>query len=269
MSAWLAALLALAGLCALFAGVFVVARRIDNFGIVDIAWSYAFGLLAVFHAVVLPGWQPRRWLLAAMVAAWSVRLGTHLYKRVMGHHPVEDGRYLEMRRRWRDSFAATMFGFFQLQAVSVVVLGLPFLLTARNPAAGFHPLEIAGAAVWLLALCGEAVADAQLAAFKRAPGNRGRVCSAGLWRWSRHPNYFFEWLVWVGYAVFACASPWGWLGLIAPAGILYLLLRVTGVPLTEEQAVRTKGEAYRRYQETTSAFVPWPPKAAASTRVSS
>ncbi len=123
-----------------------------------------------------------------------------------------------------------------------------------------HPLEFAGAALWLIAISGEALADAQLAAFKRRASNKGRVCDAGLWRYSRHPNYFFEWLIWVAYFVFALGSPWGWVAIVGPASILYLLLRVTGIPMTEEQSIRSRGDAYRRYQQTTSAFIPWFPK---------
>jgi steroid 5-alpha reductase family enzyme len=253
-------LLALAGLCLLFAALYLLARRLDNYGIVDIAWSWAFAVLVIFYAVLAPGWPARKALIATMAGLWSLRLGTHLYRRVMGHHPVEDGRYVQLRRDWAGNFAPKMFGFFQLQAASVVLLGAAFLVISLNPAPRFHPLEIAGAALWLLALAGESLADHQLAAFKRDPANKGRVCAAGLWRYSRHPNYFFEWLVWVAYAVFAFGSPQGWVALIGPASILFLLLRVTGIPLTEEQAVRSKGDAYRRYQQTTSAFIPWLPR---------
>jgi steroid 5-alpha reductase family enzyme len=104
------------------------------------------------------------------------------------------------------------------------------------------------------------VADHQLNAFKRRHAGERRVCNVGLWRYSRHPNYFFEWLIWVAYFLFACASPLGWIAVISPAIILYLLLRVTGIPLTEEQSIRSRGEAYRAYQRTTSAFVPWFPR---------
>lgn len=260
MPVWLLLSAALAGLCAIFGALFLLCRRLDNYGFVDVAWSYAFVPLAVFYAIGGNGWLPRRALLATMAALWSLRLGTHLLRRVASHHPVEDGRYAQLRKDWAGNFGPKMAGFFQLQAVSVVLLGVPFLLPAINPASGFHPLEIAGVALWLLAITGEALADAQLAAFKRNPANQGSVCATGLWRYSRHPNYFFEWLVWVAYCVFALASPWGVLAVIAPASILYLLLRVTGIPLTEQQALRTKGAAYRRYQQTTSAFLPWFPK---------
>ncbi|MBE2216126.1 MAG: DUF1295 domain-containing protein [Opitutaceae bacterium] len=263
MNATAISLLALAGLCAAFAGIYVLARRIDNYGIVDVAWSYAFGLLAMAYAFLGDGWLPRRAVVAVLVVAWSARLGTHLWRRVAAHHPEEDGRYRRMRENWSRRFHATMFGFFQLQALSVFILGLPFLLAMRHVDSAFHPLEIAGIVVFLAAIAGESAADAQLAAFKRDPANRGAVCTRGLWGWSRHPNYFFEWLVWVAFALIALPAPAGWLGLIAPATILFLLLRVTGIPATEEQAVRSKGEAYRRYQRSTSVFIPWPPRARA------
>lgn len=257
-------IIATVALCVAFAVIYALAKRIDNYGIVDVAWSYAFAAIAAFYALSAAGWPVRRVLIGSMVALWSIRLGTHLYQRVMGHHPEEDGRYQQLRRDWAGNFAPKMFGFFQMQAVSVVLLALPFVLAAVNPSPVVHPLEIIGVVVWLLALTGEALADGQLRAFKRDPANKGRVCDKGLWGLSRHPNYFFEWMIWVGYAVFAAASPWGWLGVLSPVIILYLLLRVTGIPLTEEQSVRSKGDAYREYQRTTSAFVPWFRKAAAA-----
>src|SRR5207253_2941456 len=133
--------------------------RIENYGIVDIAWSYAFGLLATFYAVAADGWPVRRALLATMVVLWCLRLGTHLAIRVTKHHPTEDGRYRQLRREWAGHFASKMFGFFLLQAASVVLLGVGFLAVAKNAEPFLHPLEITGAALWLLALSGEATAD--------------------------------------------------------------------------------------------------------------
>ena len=260
MSAPTLLLLALAALCAGFALLYLVARRLDNYGIVDVAWPYAFGALAAFYALAGPGWPVRRALIAALAVVWSLRLGTHLALRVIGHHPTEDGRYLQLRRDWAANFASKMFWFFQMQAASVVLLAAAFLLASLNPTPSLHPLEYAGAALWLLALCGEALADAQLAAFKKNPANQGQVCAVGLWRFSRHPNYFFEWLIWVAFFIFALGSPYGWIAIVGPASILYLLLRVTGIPMTEEQSLRSRGDAYRRYQQTTSAFIPWFPK---------
>ena len=252
--------LALVGLCASFGILYFVARRMDNYGIVDIAWSYAFGLLALLYALLAPGWPVRRALIAALALTWSARLGTYLAIRVLGHHPEEDGRYKQLRKDWAANFTAKMAGFFQMQAGSVVFLGAAFLIACLNPAPALHPFEIAGAILWVVAISCEATADAQLAAFKRNPANKGQVCAVGLWRFSRHPNYFFEWLIWVAYFLFALGSPWGWVAIVGPASILYLLLRVTGIPMTEEQSLRSRGDAYRRYQQTTSAFVPWFPK---------
>ncbi|HEX3730690.1 MAG TPA: DUF1295 domain-containing protein [Opitutaceae bacterium] len=126
----------------------------------------------------------------------------------------------------------------------------------RSGACGWGPIFCGGGS----RLFGEGLADSQLSAFKADPAHRGQVCRAGLWRFSRHPNYFFEWTVWVGYFVLACGSPGGWIGVISPAAMLWLLLRVTGIPMAEQQSLRSKGEAYRQYQRTTSAFVPWFPR---------
>jgi steroid 5-alpha reductase family enzyme len=254
------AAVALVALAVLFAGCYVLSRRLDNYGIVDIAWSYAFAGLAGFYAAFGAGWPVRRAIIAAMVVVWSLRLGTHLLIRVSKHHPQEDTRYQQLRRDWAANFHAKMFQFFQFQGVSVVLLGIPFLLISRHTTPQLLPLEIAGLVLWITALAGEATADAQLAAFKRDPANRGRVCAVGLWRYSRHPNYFFEWLIWVAYFVFALAAPFGWLAVISPLVILYLLLRVTGIPMAEEQSLRSKGDAFRKYQAETSAFVPLPPR---------
>lgn len=255
-------LIATSLLCLGFGGVFTVARRFNNYGVVDIAWAYAFGLLALGYAVTLDGWIVRRVLLGVMVGFWSLRLGTHLLRRVARRHPQEDERYGKLRTSWSSRFRLKMMGFFQLQAFSVALLGLPFLIAAAHAEEHLHLLELVGLVVWLLAVCGEALADGQLARFKRSHSDSSLVCDVGLWRYSRHPNYFFEWMIWVGYGLFALSGPLGWLGLIGPLGILWLLLSVTGIPMTEEQSIRSKGDAYRRYQKTTSAFVPWFPRSA-------
>ena len=148
MSLFALLLIALTALCATFGLLYLVARRMDNYGIVDIAWSYAFGALAAFYALAGPGWPVRRALIATMAVLWSARLGTHLAIRVIGHHPVEDGRYQQLRKDWAGNFTAKMAGFFQMQAVSVVLLGAAFLVVCVNPTPALHPLELAGAALW-------------------------------------------------------------------------------------------------------------------------
>lgn len=245
----------------LMAGVFALALRLRNFSIVDVAWSALFAPLAVLYAAAADGYEPRRGVVAGMAVLWSLRLAAHLWARIAALHPHEEGRYVELRRAWAAHLHARFFLFFQAQALLAVLLSAPFLLASLDARPSLGTFELAGVALFAAALVGETVADRQLAAWKAEPANHGRTCRTGLWRYSRHPNYFFEWLVWVAFAVFAWPSPWGFLAIGCPLVMLFLLFRVTGIPMTEEQAVRTRGDDYRTYQRTTSAFVPWFPKA--------
>jgi steroid 5-alpha reductase family enzyme len=241
--------------------VWLAALRLNNLGIVDVAWSIGFLPVAVYYAVMASGDPARRWLIVIMAGAWSVRLGFHIGVRVVRHHPREDVRYEKLRAGWGTSLRSKTFWFFQFQAAVLAILSVVFLVPCLNPKTGVSPLEMAGAMIWLVALAGESLADSQLKQFKAMPGNRGRICQSGLWNYSRHPNYFFEWLVWVGFFIFAWDSPGGCYTVLCPGLMLVFLLRVTGIPLTEELSVQNKGDAYREYQRTTSAFVPWFKKA--------
>jgi steroid 5-alpha reductase family enzyme len=232
---------------------------IRNAAIVDFGWAFGLVLIALLYGVQGSGYAPRKWLITAMVALWGLRLAFYLLReRVLGQ--PEEGRYQELRRKWQTNLPLKFFFFFQFQSLLCVVLSLPFLLPVMNARPSLSPLELAAVALWLIAFAGEVAADLQLAAFKRKPANRGRVCRDGLWNYSRHPNYFFEWLIWCAFALFATASPWGWLSWACPALMLFFLFRVTGIPATEAQALRSRGDDYRRYQQTTSAFVPWIPR---------
>lgn len=246
---------ALAVTATYFALTWAVSVRIGNYGLLDVAFSYGVAILAPIYALIGPGDPLRKWSITAIGVAWSLRLGTHILLRVLRHHPKEDPRYRTLRERWPTPLA--FLAFFQLQALLVVVFSLPFLVTAFNPRPASSAVELAGLALAGLALIGEAMADRQLAAFTRNPVNRGRVCDVGLWRYSRHPNYFFESLVWWGFCLAALPSPWGWVTIACPLLMLYFLLRVTGIPLTEARLLESKGEAYREYQRTVSRFIPW------------
>jgi len=233
---------------------------LKNAAIVDAGWALGISFCAVYFAWNGSGIFPRRLLIALMVLIWGLRLGLHLLlNRVIGQ--PEEGRYQELRREWGASAAWKFFVFYQVQAVSCVVLALPFLLISLNDHPELNLLEKFSILLWLVAVSGVAIADMQLNRFKSKSSNAGLVCREGLWAWSRHPNYFFEWLVWLSYGLFALTAPWGFLGLISPALILHFVLNVTGIPPTEAQAVRSRGDAYRRYQAEVSAFIPLPPKA--------
>ncbi len=230
-----------------------------NAGVVDVAWSANIALLAVLYAALGPGLVLRRVVVALMGGVSGLRLAWHIHAR--GHGKPEDGRYATLRKEWGGNIELKFLVFFLFQGLLDLVLGIPFLFASLDGSASLSPLEWAGVALWCVAVTGETAADRQLERFKSDPANRGRTCRAGLWRFSRHPNYFFEWLVWVAWAVFALASPGGWLALVCPALMLFFLLRVTGIPATEAQALKSRGDDYRDYQRTTSAFVPWLPKA--------
>ena len=250
-------LLATAFASLLLLAVWVLAWRINNLGIVDIAWSFGFLPIVLGFAALAHGDPGRRWLMAGMAGLWSIRLASHLGIRVIGHHPQEDVRYVRLRADWGAAARHQSLVFFAFQAAILAGLSAVFLVPCLNPRPGITPLEWSGVAVWLVALAGESLADRQLRNFRANPANRGKVCRAGLWNHSRHPNYFFEWLVWVGFFLFAWDSSGGCFTVFGPGVMLFFLLRVTGIPLTEELSVHSKGDAYREYQRTTSAFVPW------------
>jgi steroid 5-alpha reductase family enzyme len=247
------------GLCGLFVALWLWQQKHRDAGIVDVGWALGLGALAVYYGLAGDGLPARRWLVALLGGLWGGRLALHLFfDRILGK--PEDGRYQTLRAGWGQNAPAAFFVFFQAQALLDILLSLPFLLAARNPAPRLAPFEVGGALLWLIALLGEATADRQLAAWRADPAHRGRTCRAGLWRYSRHPNYFCEWLIWCAYALIALPAPHGWLALTAPALILVFLFRVTGIPTTEAQALRSRGDDYRRYQRETSVFVPWFPR---------
>lgn len=243
-------------------GMFVlwlVQMRTRNAGVVDVGWAAGLGLAAIFAALTGAGEPERRILIGAMGGLWGLRLAAHLlHDRVIGE--PEEGRYQKLREDWGRNANRNLLLFFECQALLVAGLAAPFILASGPGAPALSALDIAGAALFLVGIGGEAIADRQLHRFKREPSNKGKVCKVGLWRYSRHPNYFFEWLIWCSFAVVAVSGQWGWAALAAPAVMLFFILKVTGVPPTEARALRSRGDAYREYQRTTSVFVPWPPK---------
>ncbi len=239
-----------------------VQRRTSNAGWVDACWTFATGLTGVVFALAPIGWPLtwRSWAVALLAAAWSLRLGLHIVQRTAGG--TEDPRYTAFRHRWGAQYQVKMFGLLQIQALFAFIPALSMLLAARNPAPGLRPLDVAALLVIAVALLGEAVADRQMRAFRADPANKGDVCDTGLWRYSRHPNYFFEWLGWIAYPLFAIGPswPWGWLALSAPAVMYWLLVYVSGIPPLEAQMMKTRPEKFRAYMARTNAFFPGPPR---------
>ncbi len=252
----------IAGLLAVSAmmiGLWLVQRRTGNAGIVDVGWTASIGLLGVFFTATSGGYLPRRVLVAVLIGTWSARLAVYLLRdRVIGR--PEEGRYRTLRAQWGEAAQRKLFNFFQIQAVAAVFFAMPVLVVAWHPTEHWTLWDLAGALLWAVSVGNTILADRQLARFKSRPESRGKTCREGWWRYSRHPNYFFEWLHWWSYVVLAAGAPYWWVTLLAPAVMLYFLLRVTGIPPTEAQAVASRGDDYRRYQRTTSAFIPWFPK---------
>ena len=231
-------------------------RPRSNAGIVDVLWAGGVGGSAALFALLGDGDFWPRVILAVLGGLWGTRLAMHLWKRVRGE--PEDGRYQNLRAHWHGS-QFKFFLFFQFQALLIVLFSLPFLAVARNPRT-LGPWMLIGIAIWLVSVIGEAAADRQLARFRADPANRGHTCRDGLWRYSRHPNYFFEWVHWFAYVCIAIGSPIAWLAWAGPL-VMYVFLRwISGIPYTETQALRSRGDDYRDYQRSTPMLIPWFPK---------
>jgi steroid 5-alpha reductase family enzyme len=263
---YLEALVAIAVSLSVLMGIaWVVQQRTGNSGWVDTIWTFAVGLTGTGSALwpvagEMP--NPRQWLVAALVAIWSLRLGIHIAIRTAGI--TDDPRYAAFAKEWGVNSARRMFVFLQNQGFGSIPLVFAIFVAARFPISTLRLQDYVGALILFAGIAGEALADAQLKRFREQPANKGRVCDAGLWRWSRHPNYFFEWFGWLAYPVIALSVnyplqyPWGWATLLAPAFMYWILVYVTGIPPLEEQMLRSRGDRYRAYQSRTSVFFPMP-----------
>ena len=248
------ALVVLAAMLALW----LVSLRISNASIVDIFWGIGFVVIAWTAHVVSGNSSPRAWLIVALATSWGVRLAVHLAIRNVGHG--EDFRYRAMREKYGSAFPFISLGtVFLLQGALMWIISLP-LQAAHAPgeATSLGWLDALGAITWLTGIVFEAVADAQLARFKRSPGAAGAVMDRGLWRYSRHPNYFGDCLVWWGFGAIGVAAG-AWWSLAGPVVMTVLLLQVSGVALLES-TIADRRPGYREYAARTSAFVPWWPR---------
>ena len=244
-------------MAALMTVLWALQKRNGRAGIVDVAWALGTGILGVLFAATADGDGARRVLVGALAGVWGARLAAHLWARL--RREGEDGRYAMLRRQWGERTQRNLAIFFQIQAAWAVLFALPMLVAAANPAPGLRWLDALGALLFLVSLGGEIWADRELAAFRRDTGGEG-VCRRGPWRYTRHPNYFFEWIHWWAYVPIAAGGPWWGLTLLFPALMYLFLTRITGIPPTEARAVERRGDAYRRYQENTNAFFPGPPR---------
>jgi len=253
-----------AGLCSVLAAAWLIQRASGNSGWVDVTWTFGTGGVA-FAAAMAPI-EPELWphwrqvAVALLVACWCLRLGLHIAAR--NRKIADDPRYRQLMVEWGDDASRRMFWFLQSQAAVGVILAVSIALAAHNPDPALRIQDVLGIALLISAIAGETIADRQLRQFASDPANRKAVCDAGLWRWSRHPNYFFEWLSWLSYPLiaidFAGFNPYGWLALLAPVCMYWVLVHVSGIPPLEQHMLRSRGNAFRAYQERTRAFFPVP-----------
>ena len=190
-------------------------KSTGNAGIVDLIWASSIGAMAVGYGFLTVGWLPRRVLVTVIAAIWSARLTLYLYQRI--NSEPEDGRYASLRTTWGERFESTLFWFFQAQAVLAVLLSLTFLALCVTTEPGWRIQDGIALLLFVVSIFGEGIADKQLHAWRTRPENRGHTCRTGLWGWSRHPNYFFEWLHWLVYPLIGIGLPLGWLLWLAPA----------------------------------------------------
>jgi steroid 5-alpha reductase family enzyme len=232
--------------------------RLRDASIVDVFWGTGFALVAWTVLLGTPDPTPRAWILVLLTTFWGLRLSLHIGVRNRGKG--EDPRYRAMRENWGGRFRwVSLFTVFILQGALILLISMPHqvAIPADTPR-GLGPMDLLGVLLWITGFLFEAVGDRQLTRFKADPGNAGRVLDTGLWRYTRHPNYFGDAVLWWGYYFLAVSVPWGWVTLPAPLVMTWLLTRVSGVPLLErDMAARRPG--YAEYVRRTSPFFPRPP----------
>jgi steroid 5-alpha reductase family enzyme len=254
-----------AALATVMTGAWLVWHSTRNSGWIDTVWTFGLGAVGGIGSLVsmmLFGVTPRRVLVAGLIVIWSLRLGLHIAHRTKGIS--DDPRYGKLVRDWGADAPRQMFWLVQKQALVSIPLALSMVLAAWNPVPGLRIQDFLGALILAIGIVGEAVSDTQLRRFRTDPAHRDSVCDIGLWRWSRHPNYFFEWVGWFAYPLLAIdltgAYPWGWIALGGPACMYWLLVHVSGIPPLEQHMLERRGGEFRAYQARTSTFFPAPPR---------
>jgi steroid 5-alpha reductase family enzyme len=253
------ALLGLLAAAVYVLAIWAVSLAMRNASIIDVFWGPGFAVLTAVYLVVSDGWPARQWLVMALVVMWGLRLGGYIARRNAGKG--EDFRY----RKWREDSPATfwwrsLFQVFLLQGLLLWIISAPLLAAQYSDEPdSLVVTDILGAAVWAVGFTFESVGDYQLARFKADPANAGKVMRYGLWRYTRHPNYFGDAALWWGFFIIAAGTPWGWATIFAPALMTFLLVRVSGAALLERSLVKRR-EGYEEYVRNTSGFIPWPPR---------
>lgn len=234
-------------------------RKTGKSGWIDAIWSLSVGLGAMVAVLLADTSWPRRSAILILILAWSLRLALHIGQRSMSHG--KDPRYAKLMKEWGDSAPKRLFWFLQIQALAAFILVLSVYLATVSRPEFPHFVDMITVVLIAIAITGEALSDAQLAQFRKRPAAKTEICETGFWAYSRHPNYFFEWLFWCAWPFMAItASPWSWLSLLAPIQMYWLLVHVSGIPPLEDHMIKSRGEKFRALQRRVNAFFPGPRK---------
>ena len=238
-------------------GWFIAARIRGRNDIVDVAWGLGFILVAAISLITAGIYPLRGVVMSILVLVWGVRLALHIHQRDQGKG--EDQRYRKWREEWGRWFVLRSFlQVFMLQGVLLFLVAVPVIYANATPSGALGWLDLFGLVIWLTGFCCEAVSDRQLLRFIRNPDNKGRLMTTGLWRYSRHPNYFGEVTLWWGLWLMTLSLPLGWLTILGPLTITFLILNVSGIPMLEKHYEERND--FQEYKRRTSAFFPLPPK---------
>jgi steroid 5-alpha reductase family enzyme len=239
--------------------VWLLSLKLHDASVADVCWGIGFVLLTGLYILLSPTLSPRSWLVAALITLWGVRLSVHIFFRNRGK--AEDPRYRAMRVAQGPAFWwRSLFTVFWLQGAILWFVAIPLLVAVRaaRPAA-LTGVDGLGLVLFVVGFAFEVVGDYQLDRFKGDPSNSGHVLDRGLWRYTRHPNYFGDATLWWGLYAIAAATPGGWLTVLSPALMTFLLMRVSGVTMLEE-GLKASRPGYHAYISRTPAFLPWFPR---------
>ena len=228
-----------------------------NADIVDIIWSLGIVICSLYYYFSLNKYQPTSLLMFIFPALWYLRLSMHLIKRYRIHY--EDSRYAYLRKHWVRNTQLKFFFFFQFQALLIWIFVLPAYWVSYVSFEWSLNIILAFI-IGGVSLIGVTLSDQQLYKFKSNNSNRKKVCDTGFWKYSRHPNYFFEWCHWFVYPILLLNTPYFYWALMYPFLMLVFLLKLTGIPFSEQQSLLNRGDTYRDYQNRTNKFFPWKPK---------
>jgi steroid 5-alpha reductase family enzyme len=238
-------------------GWFIVAQVRGRNDIADVAWGLGFILVALVSLVTSGVYSARGVLVSGLALIWGLRLALHIHSRNRGRG--EDPRYLKWREEWGKWFVLRSFlQVFMLQGFLLLLVAVPIVFANKAPAGPLGWLDLLGLLVWLYGFGFEAIGDRQLLKFIRDPDNKGKLMTSGLWRYTRHPNYFGEVTLWWGVWLMTLSLSGGWLTVVGPLTITILILKVSGIPMLEKPYEERAD--FQEYKRRTSAFLPLPPR---------